>query len=502
MTQQDDNEKVDGSGGLSAFSESADLGARLDRLWAQPNAPGTTLESGSPIGQTIARYKIRAVLGSGAFGVVYLADDSREGRPVALKLPRPEVLADPDKQALFLRESEIVSKLDHEGIVKVLDSGVDGLIPYIVSRWCDGPDLATWLEGQSELPAWQESVQLIAKVALAIDHAHQQGVEHRDLKPANILLERSLGSEAGVEGLGEMKPRVTDFGLARLIDPVVSRSRSSLLVGTPVYMPPEQIGDLEFSSGSSSVGTADVYSLGVILFELLTGRIPIEGDSYFSVLQNIKTGSRRRLKQFRKDLPRGLRTLCKTCLSRNPEARYASADDLAVDCQRVLDGKTPRGKRLNSIRQFLYWHRNQNWLQTAGAYSLFYCFLLMTWFGTTAIALAYFSVVPRESYVAMIPAAIVIFVGSLLVPGVLAALCLRGHLWAAWAAVLVNLPKVVSAMFGMGGQPLSFREYYQAYSPYLCFTVHLFIFVACASQMLLYLFAILAPRDRRAETKK
>jgi len=491
----DDNER------LASSAESFDLGAigaRLDRLWSAPDAQAATFASGTSIGQMVAQYKIRAVLGSGAFGIVYLADDTLENRPVALKLPRPEVLADPNKLAQFQKESAVVAKLDHEGIVKVLDSGVDGPIPFIVSQWCDGPNLAAWLESQTELPQWQQSVQLIAKVALAIDHAHRQGVEHRDLKPANILLARSLGADSDARSLASFTPQVTDFGLAKLIDPVVSRSRSSLLVGTPVYMAPEQIGDADPSGRpSTSVGTADVYSLGVILFELLTGRFPIQGDNYFSMLQNIRSGSPHRLQQFRSDLPRGLSAICKTCLSQNPDARYATGKDLAADCQRLLSGESPKGKSLNPIRKFSYWHRNQNWLKIAGAYSLFYCFLLITWFGTTAIGFAYFSVVPRESYVAMIPAAIAVFVGSLLVPGVLAALCIRGHLWAAWAATLVNCPKIISAMFGMGGNPLSFREYYQNYSPYLCFTVHLFIFVACASQMLLYLFAIMAPRKKR-----
>ena len=155
-----------------------------------------------------------------------------------------------------------------------------------------------------------------------------------------------------------------------------------------------------------------------------------------------------------------------------------------------------RGRKVSLFRRYQFWHANQDWLQTSGWFSLSYCVLMMAWFGPTAIAFAFFSVVPMTTYLQMVPVAIGIFVFSLLLPAIFAVLCLKGKRWAAWAGALINLPKVASSLPGMFGAPLSFRAYYANYSPYLCFTVHLFIFICAASQLLLYLFAIHSFRKR------
>ena len=482
-----------------AEKQDSAIGERLNRLWASDGLGVTGSASDNAVGQTIAQYRIRTRLGAGSFGVVYLADDIINHRPVAIKLPRPEVLLDDEKRARFLTESNLISQLSHPGIIEVFETGIDGPTPFIATEWCNGPDLSVWLAERQQdnlpLPAWQEAAEFVAAVADAVDHAHQRGIAHRDLKPANVLLSYSAEQDAGGANLSDYSPKVVDFGLAKLTDPILSTTASSLLVGTPIYMAPELIAD-SVSVQKDSGFAADIYSLGVILFELLAGNSPVTGNTYFEVLKNIRTAPRLRLSVFRKGLPRQLEKICATCLSRNPGARYASAESLASDLRRVVGGQSMQGRPVSPFKRYQFWHANQDWLQTAGWFSLSYCVLLMAWFGPTAIAFAFFSVVPISAYTQMIPMAIGVFVFSLLLPAIFAALCLNGKRWAAWAGALINLPKVASSLPGMFGAPLSFRAYYENYSPYLCFTVHLFIFICATSQLLLYLFAIQSFRKR------
>ena len=465
---------------------------RLDRLWAE-ESPGTAnVAHASIVGKMVGNYRIRTSVGAGAFGVVYVADDTVNERPVAVKLPRPEVLIDPEMRERFLNESKLISQLDHPGIIKIFEAGTDGPVPFLVTEWCHGPDLSQWLAlaiSNRALPTWQDSTQFVAKIADAMHHAHQRGVSHRDLKPANILLVPRPGHEYNAPQLRNYLPKVADFGLAKLVDPIATSGGSSLLVGTPIYMAPELVeGNAAMHCNTKC--SADIYSLGVILFELLTGELPVGGVGYFEVLKNIRSARRNRLSAFRKDLPRQLETVCATCLSRNLGARYESPAALADDLRRVVNEQAVRGQKTSLWQRYRFWHVNQNWLQTSGWFSLSYCVLLMAWFGPTAIAFAFFSVVPTEAYIKMVPMAFGVFVFSLLLPAVFAVMCLQGKRWAAWGTALINVPKVVSSIPGMFGAPLSFRAYYENYSPYLCFTVHLFIFICAFSQLLLSLLAI------------
>ena len=475
-----------------AEDEGSAIDERLRKLWSS-GCLFEPIAASDNAGQMIAQYRIRARLGAGAFGVVYLADDTAHNRPVAIKLPRPEVLLDESKRERFLTESNLISQLSHPGITEVFEAGFDGPTPFIATEWCNGPDLSVWLaDRQSEglpLPTWQEAVEFVAAVADAVDHAHQRGIAHRDLKPANILLSYSAAQDPVVANLSHYSPKVVDFGLAKLTDPMLSTTASSLLVGTPIYMAPELIADSVTVQKNSDIA-ADIYSLGVILFELLTGRPPVAGDTYFEILKNIRTAPRLRLSVFRKGVPRQLEKICATCLSRNPAARYASSESLALDLRRIVAGQPMQVRPISLFKRYQFWHANQDWLQTSGRFSLSYCVLPMAWFVPTAISFAFFAVVSSKSYSQMLPMAIGIFVFSLLIPAIFAAFCLKGERWAAWAGALINLPKVVSAIPGMFGAPLPFRAYYENYSPYLCFTVHLFIFVCAASKLLLYLFAI------------
>ena len=315
-------DRQDGHQDSSGQDDDSEIDDRLNQLWSREASPVDS-PLGATVGQKLGHYKIRAYLGSGSFGIVYLADDTVNQRPVAIKLPRPEVLVDSDKRARFFNESEIVSQLDHPGIIKVFEAGIDGLTPFIATQWCNGPDLSVWLAERQRkkmaLPTWQETAEFVAKLADAIHYAHQHGICHRDLKPANILLDYSLDQDADAAELSNYTPKVADFGLAKLADPILTATSSSLLVGTPVYMAPELIQGSE-SPHASKNDTADIYSLGVILFELLTGRSPIAGEGYFEVLKNIRSAPRTRLSAFRKDLPPQLEKICATCLSQKPSS--------------------------------------------------------------------------------------------------------------------------------------------------------------------------------------
>ena len=254
---------------------------RLDELLRGSNDAST---QSTPLdGKEVGHYRIRYLLGSGAFGVVYLADDTVENRPVALKLPRFEVLCTPENRQRFFTEAELLLGFDHPGIVKVYDCDIEGPTPYIASAWCDGGDLGKWRRQQAAAgsqPDWREVVSLMAEVADGVQYAHEQGVVHRDLKPANILLSRKLDDDPdGHSSHSKFRAQVTDFGLAKMNDPSLVDSASSLLVGTPIYMAPEQLR--QFNDKDSNPAAADVYSLGAILFEMLTGEFTAPRQNVF-----------------------------------------------------------------------------------------------------------------------------------------------------------------------------------------------------------------------------
>ena len=277
---------------------------------------------------------------------------------------------------------------------------------------------------------------------------------------------------------------------------------SSLIVGTPMYMAPEQLeGNLcQQDCEHQDWVASDIYSLGAILFEVLTGRPPVEGGHYFEVLKNIRDSTPGVASQYRRGIPQGLDKICSACLQKNPAARYASAAELAADLRRCLEGESVVGKRISSIRRYRFWHDKQNRLRTAGWYTIFYCCLIGVWFCAACIAYAYYGEFPMGSFRRMLPGALTLVVTSFLLPAFFGWLCVKKIYWAAWVGVLLNTPKVLTSFSGMVGRPILFREYYDSYAPYLCFTVNLFIFLCVASQLALYVFAIKQRKPRPAKT--
>jgi hypothetical protein len=295
------------------------------------------------------RFVVAGELGRGGFGVVYRAHDAVLGREVALKVPSADSLARPAGRQRFAIEAEAAARLDHPNIVTVYDTGFDGDTPYIAAEICTGPSLAEWLASHSGRVPWRDAAALTATLAIAVHHAHDRGVLHRDLKPSNVLLATpDTNPAAAPRPLPAYVPKVADFGLAKILTgdatPVTG---TGLTPGTPEYMAPEQAG----GAGRDVTTAADVYALGAILYELLTGRPPFRGDSPLATLDLARTTQPAPPRAGRRDLPRDLETVCLRCLEKTPAARYPSALALAEDLARVLAGDPVLARRATAAER-------------------------------------------------------------------------------------------------------------------------------------------------------
>jgi serine/threonine protein kinase len=278
-----------------------------------PNEP-SPFPSGDP--KQIGRYRVIRLLGRGGFGRVYLAHDDELDRPVAIKSPNPERILSPRDLESYLQEAKILAKLEHPNIVPVFDVGrTDDGLCYIVSKFLEGSDLAAKI--QLERPGFRESTELVATVAEALHYAHTRGLVHRDIKPANILIDASG------------KPCVADFGLA-LRDEDFGKGEG--VAGTPAYMSPEQARE----EGHRVDGRSDIFSLGVVLYELLTGRRPFRGDTHLEVLYQIVTTEPRPPRQIDDTIPKELERICLKALSKRASERYTTARDMADDLRFFL----------------------------------------------------------------------------------------------------------------------------------------------------------------------
>jgi serine/threonine protein kinase/tetratricopeptide (TPR) repeat protein len=269
-----------------------------------------------PTPRRINQFELAERLGGGGFGDVWKARDTKLHRDVAIKIPRSAGL-DSSETALFLHEAQSAAQLRHPNIVPVYEAGLFEGAPYIVSAFVQGLPLSERLQDYTPRAA----AELCAQIAEALDHAHEAGVVHRDLKPANVMID-----PAG-------RPHVLDFGVSRRVGADVTLSDRGQILGTPAYMSPEQAS----GNSQSADRRTDVYALGVILFQLLTGELPFRGNANIMMMQIIQydAPSPRELVG---GLPRDLETICLKCLEKKPGSRFATASALADDLRRFLRG--------------------------------------------------------------------------------------------------------------------------------------------------------------------
>jgi tRNA A-37 threonylcarbamoyl transferase component Bud32 len=282
-------------------------------------------------------YEILGELGRGGMGVVYKARQVRLNRLVALKMILAGKQAGPKELLRFQAEAEAVARLQHPHIVQVYEVGEHAGRPFIALEFCPGGSLAERFQGQPQMA--RTAAELVRTLAGAVQHAHGHGIIHRDLKPANVLLAE------------DDTLKISDFGLAKQLDTSVAMTQSGAIVGTPSYMAPEQT-----AGRTQKIGPAtDVYALGAILYEALTGRPPFRAATPMDTLEQVRSQEPVAVRQLQPHMPRDLETICHKCLQKEPAKRYGSAAALADDLGRFLAGEPILARPVGHIERLGRW---------------------------------------------------------------------------------------------------------------------------------------------------
>jgi len=300
---------------LKKASEGAVFGGAVGR-----GKDATIMAEGAGMKPTLGRYEVEKELGRGAMGIVYLGKDPKINRMVAIKTMMLELEGTPDQiketKMRFFREAESAGNLNHPNIVRIFDAGEENEIAYIAMELLEGHDLKRYCDRASLLPL-TTVLDYCAKTADGLDYAHQAGVIHRDIKPANIML------------LKDGSLRITDFGIARITSS--SKTATGTVMGSPSYMSPEQV------AGKKVDGRADLWSLGVMLYEMSTGEKPFKGgDAIGTLLFQIASDAPAPPTDYMPDLPSDVVAIIDRCLMKNPADRYQRGAELAADIRNVL----------------------------------------------------------------------------------------------------------------------------------------------------------------------
>src|SRR5262245_4431739 len=328
--------------------------------------PGTVVAPDGPARRAepppVPGHEILGVLGEGGMGVVYKAVQTAVGRVVALKMIRGGS-GSANQRARFRAEAEAAAKLTHPGIARVYEFGECAGALYFTLEFCDGGSLANKLDGTPWHPA--AAARLAEMLADAVAAAHKLGIVHRDLKPGNILLASPHGSDGGTVTDPSARtfryaalraphgavPKVADFGISKRLDSPDGPTATGAVVGTPSYMSPEQA-----SGESKRVGPpADVYALGAVLYELLTGRPPFKAQGVLETLDLVRHQEPVAVRDLNPACPRDLETICLKCLQKAPEKRYAGAAELADDLRRFQEHRLIVARPVGRAEQFAKW---------------------------------------------------------------------------------------------------------------------------------------------------
>jgi WD40 repeat protein len=365
--------------------KSVEQASGITELGSSVNGPEGEEAAVLAPGTSLGRFRIRRELGCGGFGLVLLAFDPALDREVALKVPRSFSLATHEQRERFHTEARAAAGLDHPNLVQVYEAGSVGRVCYIASAYCPGPTLAAWLQERDTLLPGRLVAHLLATVAGAVEHAHSRGIVHRDLKPANILLQTGeRGARADQRGrpgplsASRLKaldpalvvPKITDFGLAKILDTAGLaaaewHTQSGTILGTPSYMAPEQA-----MGRTKQIGPAtDVYALGAILYEMLTGRPPFEAETAMDTLFEVVTTEPVAPSRLQPKVSRDLETICLKCLAKDPASRYPTAAALEEELRRFQDGKPIMARPAGALERGWRWSRRNPLV--AGAAALF-----------------------------------------------------------------------------------------------------------------------------------
>jgi serine/threonine-protein kinase len=321
-----------------------DVAARLGRLMdaervkpkAAPAAPDTTATASAapaaaaaaPGAQRLGRYQLEREIGRGAMGTVYLGRDTAINRMVAIKaIPLASEFSDAElveARSRFFREAETAGRLNHPNIVTIYDVGEERGLAYIAMEYLKGRHLSDYAQSDNLMEP-RKVLELIGRTAEALGFAHKQQVVHRDIKPANLMYDPSTDIL-----------KITDFGIARLSG--AGSTRTGIVLGTPSFMSPEQL------EGRTVTGHSDLFSLGVSLFQLLTGQLPFTADSMTGLMQQIAEAQHPPLRAFRPDLPACVESVIDRALAKNPDARYDTGAQMAAaleDCRSRIPSGLP-----------------------------------------------------------------------------------------------------------------------------------------------------------------
>jgi hypothetical protein len=326
-------------------------GDNADAPTVAPSDVRRAAPTSGPATALVPGYEVLGELGRGGMGVVFRARHLALGRVVALKMLLGGPLASADEVQRFRTEAEAAADLDHPHVVPIYEVGQADGRPYFSMKLIEGRSLA----GFRGSP--QQAVQLMTQVARAVHYAHQRGIIHRDLKPANILID------------AHGQPYVTDFGLAKRLAADSRMTQTGAIMGTPAYMPPEQAGGKK----GEVTTLADVYSLGAVLYELLTGRPPLQGETPLDTLLLVMQMKPDPPSKLNGQVDAGLEAVCLKCLEKDPRQRYASAGELADDLERWQRGEPTRARPPSPLQAVRFWLRQHfgaaGWIVIIGVFS-------------------------------------------------------------------------------------------------------------------------------------